>query len=51
MDYEIPQHRERICIIGFRKSLGINIVDFHYPELVTIEKNLKQSLKYKIIAA
>lgn len=36
MDYGVPQHRERIYIIGFRKSLGINISDFHYPEPTTV---------------
>lgn len=36
MDYGVPQHRERIYIIGFRKDLGINIADFHYPEPTTI---------------
>lgn len=36
MDYGVPQHRERIFIIGFRKDLGINISDFHYPEPTTL---------------
>lgn len=31
MDYGVPQHRERIYIIGFRKDLHINTADFHYP--------------------
>ena len=35
MDYGVPQHRERIYIIGFRKDLGINVGDFHYPEPTT----------------
>ena len=35
MDYGVPQHRERIYIIGFRKDLGINVEDFHYPEPTT----------------
>ena len=35
MDYGVPQHRERIYIIGFRKDLGINVADFHYPEPTT----------------
>lgn len=35
MDYGVPQHRERIYIIGFRKDLHINIADFHYPEPTT----------------
>ncbi len=29
-DFGVPQNRERIFIIGFRKDLGIN--EFHYPE-------------------
>lgn len=37
MDYGVPQHRERIYIIGFRKDLGIDIKDFHYPEPTTPE--------------
>lgn len=35
MDYGVPQHRERIYIIGFRKDLNINVEDFHYPEPTT----------------
>lgn len=35
MDYGVPQHRERIYIIGFRKDLHINIDDFHYPKPIT----------------
>lgn len=37
MDFGVPQHRERIYIIGFRKNLHINIDDFHYPEPTTPE--------------
>ncbi len=36
MDYGVPQHRERIYIIGFRKDLRINLADFHYPNPQTI---------------
>ena len=35
MDYGVPQHRERIYIIGFRKNLNINVNDFQYPEPTT----------------
>ena len=35
MDYGVPQHRERIYIIGFRKDLHIDIGKFHYPEPTT----------------
>lgn len=37
MDYGVPQHRERIYIIGFRKDLHINVAAFHYPEPTTPE--------------
>ncbi len=39
MDYGVPQHRERIYIIGFRKDLKINIDNFHYPEPTSIGEN------------
>ena len=32
MFYGVPQHRERIYIVGFRKDLGITKEDFQYPE-------------------
>ena len=35
MDYGVPQHRERIYIIGFRKDLKVNVEDFRYPEPTT----------------
>lgn len=35
MDYGVPQHRERIYIIGFRKDLHIDIQQFQYPEPTT----------------
>lgn len=37
MDYGVPQHRERIYIIGFRKNLHIDIGKFKYPEPITPE--------------
>jgi DNA (cytosine-5)-methyltransferase 1 len=36
MDYGVPQHRERIYIIGFRKDLHIDISNFHYPQPTTL---------------
>lgn len=36
MDFGVPQHRERIYIIGFRKDLDIDVSQFQYPEPVTI---------------
>lgn len=35
MDFGVPQHRERIYIIGFRKDLGIDVKNFQYPKPVT----------------
>lgn len=32
MHYGVPQHRERIYIVGFRDDLGITKEDFVYPE-------------------
>ena len=37
MYFGVPQHRERIYIIGFRKDLGIE--DFHYPEQKEVLKH------------
>ena len=35
MDFGVPQHRERIYIVGFRKDLHINVDNFSYPEPIT----------------
>lgn len=35
MDYGVPQHRERIYIIGFRKDLHIDVTKFQYPKPIT----------------
>lgn len=32
MDFGVPQHRERVYIIGYRKDLHIDISQFKYPE-------------------
>ncbi len=32
MDYGVPQHRERVYIVGFRRDLSIDIARFQYPE-------------------
>ena len=39
MDYGVPQHRERIYIIGFRKNLHIDIDKFKYPEPTSTGNN------------
>lgn len=38
MYFGVPQHRERIYIVGFRKDLGIQKEDFHYPEQKEVTK-------------
>lgn len=39
MDYGVPQHRERIYIIGFRKNLHIDTTRFKYPAPQTTGEN------------
>lgn len=39
MDYGVPQHRERIYIIGFRKNLHVDISRFKYPEPTSTGNN------------
>ena len=38
MYFGVPQHRERIYIVGFRKDLGISKEDFTYPEQKKVTK-------------
>lgn len=41
MDFGVPQHRERVYIIGFRKDLGVDINKFNYPKPTTPEGKRK----------
>ena len=41
MDFGVPQHRERVYIIGFRKDLNIDTKQFNYPEPITPEGKRK----------
>lgn len=38
MYFGVPQHRERIYIVGFRKDLGLSKKDFVYPEQREVTK-------------
>ena len=37
MDFGVPQHRERVYIIGYRKDFHVDINKFKYPEPTTPE--------------
>jgi len=39
MYFGVPQHRERVYIVGFREDLGIKAEDFEYPEQKSVTKH------------
>ena len=41
-DYGIPQNRERIFVVGFRKDLDIN--KFEFPQKIKLDKKMKDFL-------
>jgi len=47
--FGVPQNRERIFIVGFRKDL--NITEFEYPKQETVAKKLKDILEKKVVNA
>lgn len=42
-DYEVPEDRERVIIVGFRKDLGIK--NFEYPKPRNFHITMKEALK------
>lgn len=46
--YYVPQHRERIIIVGFRKSIFKSNENFEFPEPDTYERSIKEILEKKV---
>ena len=51
MYFGVPQHRERIYIVGFRKDLGIEKSDFVYPEQKQVTKKFIDIREEKVVSA
>jgi len=48
-DFGVPQNRERIFIVGFRKDLKIN--NFDYPLPFSVKKTIKDIMEEKTVSA
>jgi len=46
--YFVPQHRERIIIVGFRKEVYEGFEDFHFPEMPEPKKVFKDILEAEV---
>lgn len=40
-DYEVPQDRERVFVVGFKTEIGVK---FEFPEPITNKKNLRDAI-------
>jgi DNA (cytosine-5)-methyltransferase 1 len=47
-NYGVPQNRERIFIVGFRKDLGIN--DFEYPKPMKSKPTIENILEENVVS-
>lgn len=51
MYFGVPQHRERVYIVGFRGDLGIKAEEFEYPEQKEITKSFMDIREKKVVPA
>lgn len=51
MYFGVPQHRERVYIVGFRDDLGVRAEDFEYPEQKDVTKCFMDIREKKAVPA